>query len=528
MIQLLKMSLAGGMTICAVAIFRLLFQNRMRRGAMLLLWSVVLIQLLVPVRISAPTSIHNYMTAEKVVLSEAAEESATVLPAVIPPISSAPRLSLGQILFVLWAAGAVLSFGYILINHLRARRRYRFSVPVPGLPKLGRAQVRMLDDLASPLTYGIFHPVILLPPELVYEGGDRLLHVLSHESTHVRHWDVAKKLAILVAACIHWFNPVVWLMVILSSQDIEMDCDAASIRALGTDEKLAYAKTLISMEEAKLQGALQIGFSISGTAARLKAIVRSKVHPVFSRVIASLLLAVLMFCFFTTELQFAARAADHMHLAEGRAPGNTDFFTIFCHSKPSRYVAIPGDKDVEQYLPGEETDVYGYVAAASQLPGFGHVSLKSGKWSQVELSAPYEGLEVFLDNPDIASVSLKEGESGAILQFGGKSKGTSNVYYTLDGETAWLGLLTILPPDPAPQNNDNSSYDYLQWVYYNVIYEMDQGFAEEKRRYLEKQEEMRRIQAAQEANKPQPGPQPCIPGMSNPYYPNTPVIRLYP
>lgn len=299
MTRLLQMTLSGGLTILAVALFRLLFQNRMNRRAMMILWGLVLFQLLVPFRIPAPTSIYNISPSMETPVMELLprmEESA--------PVSSG--MNTYQLIVLVWAVGAVASFGWFLGNHLLARRRYAFSVPVSQPWKIGRARVRMLDGLASPLTYGIFRPVILLPPVLVYEGGERLRHVLVHESTHVRHWDTAKKLVVLFAACVHWFNPLAWLMVYLTSQDMEMDCDAAAIRILGSEEKLAYAKTLISMEESKLHSVLQIGFSFSSTAGRLKAIVRSRVHPVAGRILAALLTAVLVLCFLTCEMRISA------------------------------------------------------------------------------------------------------------------------------------------------------------------------------------------------------------------------------
>ncbi|RAZ18687.1 peptidase M56, partial [Klebsiella oxytoca] len=70
-----------------------------------------------------------------------------------------------------------------------------------------------------PLTYGIIHPVILLPKSTDWTDTERLNYVLEHELAHIRHFDAAAKLALTAAVCVHWFNPLVWLMLSLANRD---------------------------------------------------------------------------------------------------------------------------------------------------------------------------------------------------------------------------------------------------------------------------------------------------------------------
>lgn len=59
------------------------------------------------------------------------------------------------------------------------------------------------------------------------------------------------KLFLTIALCIHWFNPLVWAMYILSNRDIEISCDEAVVRSFGEAEKSLYAHILVGMEEKK-------------------------------------------------------------------------------------------------------------------------------------------------------------------------------------------------------------------------------------------------------------------------------------
>ena len=93
--------------------------------------------------------------------------------------------------------------------------------------------VRSSDLISSPLTYGILHPVILLPKKLDRNDQAALKYVLTHEYVHIRRFDAITKILFAAVLCIHWFNPLVWVMYVLANRDIELSCDAWVIRMMG-------------------------------------------------------------------------------------------------------------------------------------------------------------------------------------------------------------------------------------------------------------------------------------------------------
>ncbi|MDR0197594.1 MAG: M56 family metallopeptidase, partial [Oscillospiraceae bacterium] len=101
------------------------------------------------------------------------------------------------------------------------------------------------------MTYGIWKPVILLPKNTDWRDEPRLRYVLAHEITHIRRFDILLKWLLAAAVCVHWFNPLVWVMYILANRDIELSCDEAVVRTFGETAKSAYALTLIGLEERK-------------------------------------------------------------------------------------------------------------------------------------------------------------------------------------------------------------------------------------------------------------------------------------
>ena len=81
------------------------------------------------------------------------------------------------------------------------------------------------------------------------QDTQQLSYILQHEYIHIRRWDGLTKLLLTAAVCLHWFDPLVWVMYQLANRDLELACDETLLRQLGEGERTAYARTLIRLEE---------------------------------------------------------------------------------------------------------------------------------------------------------------------------------------------------------------------------------------------------------------------------------------
>lgn len=332
MTTLLHMSFAGGAFIALIALVRALLQHKLSRRLLPILWLLAAFRLLVPVfihtslipadfgSIAAPTPV----TVETPPLTYDAPAQAAPVETLAPPVTApaaatetASGTALTDHLPAVWAVGAAALALVFTVNHLRARRRYRFSLPLPeGTQIPDGLRVRMLDGLDAPLTYGIFRPVVLLPCSFA-ESGAGLQHVLLHEQAHIHHCDVALKLLLLLALCVHWFNPLVWLMFYLASQDMEMRCDAEAVAKLGKQERLSYARTLVAAERSRLLGLAETGFSFSSTAGRLRALAKDKARRVLTVLCALALLPLFLLTFLTGSSVAASPAPQPLPASDG-------------------------------------------------------------------------------------------------------------------------------------------------------------------------------------------------------------------
>lgn len=157
--------------------------------------------------------------------------------------------NLRQVLLWIYGAGVLAALLVLIRSNRRFSRQLkqlRRPLEVTGslLP------VYTAEGLASPCLFGLFRPAIYLTPETA-EDQTALRHILAHEETHYRHGDHVWSLLRCLALALHWWNPLVWLAVIISRRDGELCCDAATLKRLGDEERQAYGETLLSLVTAK-------------------------------------------------------------------------------------------------------------------------------------------------------------------------------------------------------------------------------------------------------------------------------------
>ena len=305
--NLLQMSFSGAAFITAVVIIRAVAINKLPKKTFLVLWELVILRLLIPFSIPSMFSVYTLVThsISSATLPETGTDYniptmqglfVTTQGAVHSPADISPSVSMW---FIVWCAGIILTALFFVISYLHCLIEFRTALPVNNhyvekwlaeRPLKRPIWVRQSDRILTPLTYGIFRPVILMPKKMDWKNEKQLQYVLSHEYVHVYRYDTVTKLIATLALCIHWFNPFVWVMYILFNRDIELACDESVIRQFGEKSKSAYSLMLISMEATK-SGLLPLcnNFSKNAIEERITAIMKTKKITIFSLVLASLI-----------------------------------------------------------------------------------------------------------------------------------------------------------------------------------------------------------------------------------------------
>lgn len=291
--SLFQMSVAGGVLILFIVVIRAMAIHRLPKTTFLALWMIAALRLLLPFSIPLPFNIHIGLDVFSDVVQELPSGNiASTLPGDSPPsydIGTAvpsPATEHISIFVMLWLVGALLLVLYFSISYFRSMRKFRMSIPdnTPYIQNWLTAHqisrplaVRSSDLISSPLTYGILHPVILLPKKLDRNDQVALKYVLTHEYVHIRRFDAITKILFAAVLCIHWFNPFVWVMYVLANRDMELSCDAWVIRMMGAKNRSSYALMLIKMEERRNgMSALCSHFGKNAISERIEAIMKFK------------------------------------------------------------------------------------------------------------------------------------------------------------------------------------------------------------------------------------------------------------
>ncbi|MBQ8510409.1 MAG: peptidoglycan DD-metalloendopeptidase family protein [Clostridia bacterium] len=246
----IAMSCAGAVMILLIALLRRMLLNRLPKRFFRLIWLAVVVRLLLPLSLTVEIPVFAESLPLAQTVTAGAQTSEPSSTADNPPSAQADwKIGTDDILAGVWLAGFMLTMGYFLVGYGRfcARIRAVDCTDERILGMLGRqVSLRLSDAVDTPLTYGVLRPVILLPSAMTAEEDDRLRCILDHEQTHIAHHDAAYKWLLTVTACLHWFNPTVWLMLHFAGRDMELACDEA---VLATTDRARYARCLLAAEE---------------------------------------------------------------------------------------------------------------------------------------------------------------------------------------------------------------------------------------------------------------------------------------
>lgn len=249
---------SSSVLIAVVLAVRSLCKPRLSCRARYALWLLALFRLLVPVQlytaswgvpapklperpavVAAPTQ-----TTESAVQKEEVITNQNNQIVYYEAESKKAAIKPEDVLRALWLTGAGGLAAVLLVSNLR------FALRLRRVRVAYAKGVYVAEGLPSPCLVGVLRPTIYLTPESTRDERT-LRHVLAHEETHRRHGDGLWSLLRLAAVCLHWYNPLVWLAVVVSKRDGELACDEATLERLGADERAAYGETLLHMVRAK-------------------------------------------------------------------------------------------------------------------------------------------------------------------------------------------------------------------------------------------------------------------------------------
>lgn len=306
LLNLLKTSLLGSLAILAMLVLKPLWRERYRAKTRCWLWLALAVFLLLPVDFSVknapvqaapPKDYTLFVGTDKTAIQstdnlfgDMAEKSGqspaqvrdTIIqrPVTNPEQKTTRYIPVTTILFYGYLAGAAAFLLYQGVSYALFRRTVRrwkkdvsradYAAMLSDTARdlgVSAPEIIVCEAISTPAVTGLLRPRLLLPHER-YDVQE-LRYILRHELCHLKRRDMLFKLVLLAANAMHWFNPVVYLMLRQADEDIELACDSAATDGLELPERAAYSRTLLAAVQSSVR-ALPATTCFGGTVERLK------------------------------------------------------------------------------------------------------------------------------------------------------------------------------------------------------------------------------------------------------------------
>ena len=346
--RVLTMSLTGGIVIVLVLVIRL-FLARLPKIFSYLLWGVVLLRLLCPVSFSSGLSVFQVIAHAGIIQTQSNEAQA--LPLRFPTVnwnadsyadtnanntsvfyvegktgSNANPMTALDVFYnkkeadmsghdspsnvqtacaTVWLLGSIVLWLYSIVSIIRLKRQLIGTVPDQ---KSAHNNIYLCDYIHTAFVMGVLRPRIYLPTTLTETERH---YILLHEQTHIRRGDHVLRLLAFLVLSLHWFNPLVWCAFFLSEKDMEMSCDEAVMRQMGTDLRAAYSASLLNLASGKkVFAGAPLGFGEGSVKSRIKNIMRYQKTAVFVAVPGFVLVGIVLVALASNPARDSAVSAD--------------------------------------------------------------------------------------------------------------------------------------------------------------------------------------------------------------------------
>lgn len=227
----------------------------------------------------------------------------------------------------LWLAGFAGILAWKLMAHLVFRRRIlRRAKPVEAAAVRdiltrevlnARIEIRNIPlmtspDVKTPLSIGLFkRTTVVVLPEQAYTPEELTL-IFRHEIIHISRRDSVSKLFLTFCTAMCWFNPLMWIAMRRSADDLELGCDEAVLLNRDDTVRRRYADLLLRTAGDERGFTTCLSASAKALRYRLKNVVRPRKRITGAILTGILSLAMLASCGTVAMAYDAAPAEEHI------------------------------------------------------------------------------------------------------------------------------------------------------------------------------------------------------------------------
>ena len=161
---------------------------------------------------------------------------------------------------VVWLTGMIGVLGWKIFSHLRFRRwllRGAEEVSDPEVLAVWQEELTQAREkgaeftlvtspqATTPMTIGLFPKSVRVVLPRRHYTPEELKLIFRHELVHLDREDAWGKFFLVFCTAVCWFNPLMWLAMNKSAQDLELSCDEVVVASLNEGERRRYADLIL-------------------------------------------------------------------------------------------------------------------------------------------------------------------------------------------------------------------------------------------------------------------------------------------
>lgn len=243
---MLNLSIVG--SLCGIIILALRRIKAIPRFAVYTLWIVPLARLWIPFGLANKYSLLNLLskfTTKTVIvweriplfsISNFVMGANAYFPIAYKTDLLANVFAVASVVWSVIAAGSVIA----------AVLLYFFTKSELKNAELTEGNIYKSDKITAPAVYGVLKPKIIVPSAMA-EGDTG--YIVMHERVHIKRRDNLWRIAAVITACMHWFNPLIWVFLKYFFADMELSCDNKVLKNLDESRVKQYAAAVLTASQ---------------------------------------------------------------------------------------------------------------------------------------------------------------------------------------------------------------------------------------------------------------------------------------
>ena len=217
--------------------------------------------------------------------------------------------------------------------------------------RIAKPKYRLVTSPAvpTPLSIGFFAGTtrVILPDR--YYSKEDLLLVLRHELIHICREDSANKFFLVFCAAMCWFNPLMWIAMRRSADDLELSCDETVLLEADPTTRRRYADLILRTAGEEQGFTTCLSASATALRYRLKHIVKPRILRSGAILVGLCFFLLCMSCGYVALAYDASTGAEVIF--DGNTPASYEIRSVnYASEENSYFLNCTSDAALSEYL----------------------------------------------------------------------------------------------------------------------------------------------------------------------------------